>query len=290
VSRLLCYNPETRLNAQQALAHPFLEGVSISGSLDLPLDSSPMRGARGAQEIAAYTSAFIEELGAKQGAFDPSFLSSLEGSLLAAIKAAGVSDDVLAGVGASVHAELKSASATLERRRQESLEAAARMQQRVVQIAAEAAPSHQASSIERSGPTDMEVDGMRAERERLLAAVTQLNTQLESSNSAHAKTNEQLRAAQLKVQQLEAERALKDVAITNDSPRGPAINVSMQVRARERERGERAPFARREARGARAHGWAGACAGDTRSSGAIARVRGNAPRPTLALCVRGAAA
>ncbi|KAG8468297.1 hypothetical protein KFE25_013380 [Diacronema lutheri] len=230
VSRLLCYNPETRLNAQQALAHPFLEGVSLipaGAGGDGGDGSSPMRGARGAKELAAQTSAFIEDLAARDAAFAPAFIQALESSLLAGIKAAGVSDGMYASVVAHVRADLHAAADELEQRKAERLDAAYRMQQRVVHAASDGAlaPTQPAG-----GASEMEVDGQgkAAERERLNAAVTALSQQLEESKAAHARVAEQLRSVQAKAEALEAERAMSAVALT-DKARAPSASVSLQT-------------------------------------------------------------
>ncbi|KAJ1633632.1 kinase-like domain-containing protein [Pavlovales sp. CCMP2436] len=200
VSQLLCYNPETRLNAQQALAHPFLEGVSLVGVID-HAEGSPMRGlgARGAQVIVQQIGAYIEDLAGRTSSFDESLLASLETSLLAGVKAAGVPEKAYAAIVASVRAELKAAAGALEGRKAESVESAYKMQQRVVALAAP-------DAVAATPAGEMEVDG--SERERLQAVVGVLTRQLEESKAAQAKAAEQLRVAQAKLEQLEAERAM----------------------------------------------------------------------------------
>jgi DNA-binding protein YbaB len=224
VSKLLCYNPETRLNAQQALAHPFLAGVEIASSLG-SADPGAANGvsARTAQELGAATAAYVDDLAAKQGTFDTALISSLEASLLAAIKAAGLTDAAAhAAVQASVRAELKGAAASLERRKHDNLDAAFKMQQRVAAIAAEGAPA--------GGAIEVDADGGK-ERERLQASLASVAKQLEESKAAQARSAEQLRSAQTKMQQLEAECAMSAVAI-HDGAHGHSVATGSQVRAR----------------------------------------------------------
>lgn len=195
--------------------------------------ASPMRGARGAQELLAQTSAFIEDLSARDSAFAASFIPSLESNLLSGIKAAGVPDGVYAAVVASVRTELKSAAAALERRRGENAELAYRMQQKVVTVAQESGAVAASTQPSGGGSSEMEVDGQSkaAERERLAAAVASLTKQLEESKGLQAKAAEALKSAQAKAEQLEAERAMSAVAI-NDGARVASVAASVQVRLR----------------------------------------------------------
>mmetsp|Transcript_27061 Transcript_27061/g.72930 ORF Transcript_27061/g.72930 Transcript_27061/m.72930 type:complete len:654 (+) Transcript_27061:87-2048(+) len=219
VSRLLMYNPETRLNAQQALAHPFLEGVSI-GAARMPVDpGSPIKGAR-ASEALAHTSAWVEDFSAKEQAFSSALVQGLEQSLLNALtQALGTGTPALNAAVAAARGELQRTAQSLEEHKQTTITSAHRLQQKI-------AAGGGAGVAGGGGGESMEVDSVRTERDQLQGQVAHLSKEVESAKAAAAKAEAALREAQTKMQQLETERAMGAVALTE---RGGGVTVTVGV-------------------------------------------------------------
>lgn len=207
------YNPETRLNAQQALQHPFLAGVELSAVRQESMADPVPRSSISGTEIGSILAAWADEFNTNQAALHNEVLPGLEAALLSAVQRSCRDKTSAEAMADAVRAEVKSAASSASRFRADANDSIQALQRRMVDmLGGEALPSTTAGAGAGAGAPTADAE-LKAEVSRLQEQLGAAKGQLED---AKAKTGRyELRARQLeeRVTQLEAEKTMGTLAI-----------------------------------------------------------------------------